>query len=525
MSSLTSEPIQGSETHQNAVAPIFSSDGRQVLFYAAGDQTLKRISIGGGAAVTVCAIPDSPTAMTWVGDTILFSQENALMRVIAEGGQPEKLVGLAEKERVQSVQMLPGGDTVLLTIADTTGSSSEQWSNARIVAQPLRSGERKTLVGTGSQGWYLPSGHLTYVEGGTLHAVAFDVGRLEVRGASAALIEGVRRSSPASGAAWTAFSSSGTLVYVPGPATIGAGQLDIGLVDRKGTITPLKVPLAPYVYPRVSPDGTMIAVGIDDGKEAVVLVYDLRSAALQRFTFGGKNRFPIWTSDSKRIVFQSDRDGDPGIFWQAADGSVAERLTTAPAGESHVPESWQPHGDVLLFTVVKGSEHSLWMYSSKARTPTPFGGIKSSTPIDATFSPDGEWIAYTSGGSRYASTIYVQPFPATGAMYQLVPQGRDVPHHALWSPDGKELFFNARAGSLDTVSVRTSPMFAFGNRTTAPRRFATGPPGVRRAYDMMPDGRFVGLATPADLEGLSGSPQINVVLNWFDEVKARVPGR
>jgi serine/threonine-protein kinase len=528
MSGLTNDPIKGTETHQNAVGPVFSPDGRHIAFYAAADQTLKRIAIGGGAAATVCPILDYPIAVTWVDDSILFSQGDAVMRVSAEGGQPEKLVSVDEKVRVQSVQVLPGGETVLLTMADSTGSAWDQWSHARIVAHSLRSGQRKTLIATGSNGWYLPTGHLTYVVGGTLHAVAFDVGRLEVTGTPAPIVEGLRRSSLASsGIAWLGVSNSGTLVYVPGPSNISAGQLNIGVVDRNGTVTPLRTPPAPYEYPRVSLDGTRIAVGTDDGKEAVVLIYDLsRSSALQRFTFGGRNRFPVWTSDSKRIVFQSDREGDLGIFWQAADGtSVAERLTTAPAGESHIPESWQPRGEVLLFSVAKGSEYSLWMYSVRDRKPMAFGGVQSSTPIDATFSPDGKWVAYTSGSSRISSTIYVQPFPATGAMYQLVPEGRGVPHHPLWSPDGKELIFNARAGFVDTVSVSTSPMFAFGNRASVPRRVGTGPPGVRRAYDMMPDGRIVGLTTPGDVESGPGFQQINVVLNWFDELKARVPGR
>ena len=95
-------------------------------------------------------------------------------------------------------------------------------------------------------------------------------------------------------------------------------------------------------------------------------------------------------------------------------------------------------------------------------------------------------------------TIYVQPFPPTGAKYQLLRAGRGSPHHPLWSADGKSLIFNARAGTLDIITVMTSPTFAFGNAVRKPRPFGTGPPDVRRAYDIMPDGRLVGLVTPGD---------------------------
>jgi Tol biopolymer transport system component len=304
-------------------------------------------------------------------------------------------------------------------------------------------------------------------------------------------------------------------------------QLDLALFDRKGGVEPLKLQPGSYAVPRASPDGKRIAFGSDDGKEAIVYTYDLSGAsAMQRLTFGGNNRFPIWSSDSKRVAFQSDREGDLAIFWQPADGTgTAERLTSkTEQGTSHVPNSWSPKSGAFLFDIVKGSDTSLWTFSLQDRKATPFGGVHSLNPTGAVFSPDGLWVAYSSteGGGR--TTVYVQPFPATGAKYQLVPKGSDNPHEVAWSADGKELFYNPRAGGFEVVSITTQPTFAFGNAVATPRSFQLGAPSARRAYDVGRDGRFVGLIAPGQTTtGAPAAAQIQVVLNWTEELKQRVP--
>jgi Tol biopolymer transport system component len=152
---------------------------------------------------------------------------------------------------------------------------------------------------------------------------------------------------------------------------------------------------------------------------AVTWLYDLATnKAMRRLTYEGNNHFPIWTADSSRVVFQSDRDGDVAIFWQRADGAgAAERLTRPEKGTSHVPESWSRKDDVLLYCVDNGVDFTLWTLSLKTGKSMPFGGVRSIYPTDARFSPDGEWIAYTSAETLGPTTIYVQPFPATGAKY------------------------------------------------------------------------------------------------------------
>ena len=131
---------------------------------------------------------------------------------------------------------------------------------------------------------------------------------------------------------------------------------------------------------------------------------------MTRLTFGGKNTHPEWSPDGERIAFQSDREGDPAIWWQRANGTgTAERLTKAERGVAHIPESWALDGKRLLFSRAKGDEVSLWVLSLPEGKTEAFSPHAHSTrPMNAVFSPDGRWspTAATIG----TDAVYVEPF-------------------------------------------------------------------------------------------------------------------
>jgi serine/threonine protein kinase len=533
MSDLDARPIGGIDGSYAVTNPVFSPDGRSIAFLSGADNTLKKIAVTGGAAVTLCPA-DNPFGMSWGPDGILFGQGGkGILRVSAAGGKPEAIVSVKGGEFAYGPQMLPDGQTVLFTLSTNTSD----WDNgARIVVQSLKSGERKTVVEGGSDARYLPTGHIVYAVGGVLFAVPFDVRRLQVSGGPVPILEGVMRAgSGQTAVAQFSTGANGSLVFVSGPASPSAGRVaQITLMDRKGTVEPLKLQPGAYDHPRVSPDGTRIAFATDDGKDAVVWVYELSGAtAMRRLTFGGKNRFPIWSTDGQHVVFQSDREGDLGIFWQAADGSgTPERLTKADKDTSHIPESWSPKGDGFLFRVTKGTDISLWLFSLKDRTARPFGAVRSQTPTDAAFSPDGRWVTYSTSMTTDAGqrVVYVQPVPATGATYQIPVLEAGGYRHPQWSPDGKELFYFLGGTRMRTVTVTVQPTLAFGNPTLIPNPSFWGDNAgdVARRYDVMPDGqKFVGIiAAGAGGSTVAGAPttsQIQVVLNWFEELKVRVP--
>jgi serine/threonine-protein kinase len=515
MSRIETRPMAGTD---GAIHPVFSPDGRFIVFWSSVDLALKKIGVDSGTAVTLCPA-ENPSGMSWDGDGIVFGQRGAgIMRVSANGGKPDVLVRVNDDQLVYGPQLLPGGQAVLFTLANAADGDLA-WDKAHIVVQLLESGTRKTLVDGGADAHYVPSGHLVYAVNGTLLAVPIDVRRLEVTGGPTPIVEGVR-TNRVTGATQFSFSNNGSLIYIPGPhVTVSARTLVV--IDRKGVLEGLKLLPGPYEFPRISPDGTQLAFGSDDGKEADIWIYKLSGAsAPRRLTFRGRNRFPIWTSDGQHVAFQSDRDGDPAIFWQRADGTgVAERLTTPAAGIAHVPDSWSPNGNQFLFSEVKGSTFSLWTWSLPSKTATPFGEVQSPLPPNAVFSPDGKWVAYQAG-EVFKNAVYVQPFPATGVTYQI---SKGLAHEPLWSRDGNELFYSSARGGIVAARVTMKPTFTFDQPTALPASWSTGGPTSERRIDITPDGKLVKVITAEESTDIAGPLQIQVVLNWFEELKRLAP--
>lgn len=380
----------------------------------------------------------------------------------------------------------------------------------------------KVLIEGGSNPQYVPSAHLLYMVEGTLMGMPFDPATREVPVGPMPTVEGVRRAAPAAGGEGQfAVSATGTLAYLPGPAR--AGEEAVLLYGNDGSGAPLKLQRGRYDHPRVSPDGQWVAFESHDGKEWLIAIYHLSgTTAVRRLTFGGNNRFPIWTRDSRRVVFQSDRDGERGVFWQPLNGGPAEPLTSAEPGTSHVPESWSRSDDVLLYSVARETTHTLWMLSVKGREAAPVGDVTSlAFPTGAVFSPDGRWVAYQAGdGQSGEATTYVQPFPPTGTKYQIARGGRP-----LWSPDGTRLYFVPGPGRfMATTVTAANETFAFTAPALVPRWFGLAPPANPRTFDFLPDGRMIGINTPAESDSAAAT-QINVVQNWFEELKAKVPVR
>ena len=293
-------------------------------------------------------------------------------------------------------------------------------------------------------------------------------------------------------------------------------------IDRKGTIEMLNVPPQSYRFLRASPDGKRVAFTSEKGKDSNVWIYDIGgTAAPRQLTIGGANRYPVWSADGERVAFQSDREGDLAIFWQRADGvGAAERLTKPEQGVAHIPDSWSPGGEYLSFTATRGAEGAVWILSIKTRKATVFAQAPSANIRSSAFSPDGHWLAYSSGETLVNSRVWVQPFPnTTGAKYPLFEYGQP-----FWSPDGKELFYNAGAGRESVVSITTKPNIAFGAASRLPAGLpTTNPSTTPRLIDVTHDGKFLLPVSADQAAGTPAAPQIQVVLSWFTELQERVP--
>ena len=505
------------------VVPFFSPDGQSVGYFDTGSQQMKRVGLTGGASIVIA---DSGLlyGASWGPDgTILYGQPDGIWQVSENGGEPEHVIATAPGEQAYGPQRLPGDDWVLFTLARAAGAS--RWDEVDIIAESLTSGERRVIRSGGSDARYVTTGHLVYARAEVLYAMPFDVGRLEATGNPVPVVQGVRRAvNPAAnnGAAFYAFSTNGTLVYAFGNRVADASNA-LAWIDLAGQQETLDLPRGDYTHPRFSPDGQWLAFGRQEGVSAEnVWVYEVSGATtMRRLTEGGSNRYPVWSGDGTYVAFQSDREGDRGIFWQRADGTgPVERLTMPEADTVHIPEAWSPTDGRLAFSAQVGNAVELWLWTVADRTAERFGDLQSTQLFNTVFSPDGQWMAYTQRGGVVA--VYVQSVSAPETRFQLGPD-EGVAHHPLWAPDGNRLFYFAGALPM-AVDVRTQPTVGFGRPVSlAGLPFNVGP-SISLNHDVAPDGsRFVA-TFPGGVDD-DGSPrnQLILVQRWFEELRRLVP--
>src|SRR5262245_6337564 len=497
----TASPIPGTEGAEN---PFFSPDGQWIGFFA--DGKLKKISLGGGPPAILC---DSLGALggSWgPDDTILFAPQftSGIWKISAKGGEPQRLTAPdpGRKERAQIwPRILPGGKSALLTI--WTGRS---WDEARIAVVDLATGRRRTLLEGGTDAHYSPTGHIVYERGGSLLAVPFDAKRLEITGPLVTVLSDVL-SGAMNGESHFDFSEEGSLAYLPG----GVRAIDRTLVwvDRHGAAVPLSETKKPFAGPALAPDGRRLAVTLE-GATFDIWVYEIERGTLTRLSFGGDDYDGTWSPDGKRIAWSSSRGGRPNLFWRSADGSgPEERLTTSDHLQG--PQSFSPDGKLLAFLDLGPSTGlDLWILPLEGDRK-PFVFLK--TPFNehqASFSPDGKWIAYTSNESG-RDEVYVASYPGPGGRVQISTDGGVNP---VWSPTGRELFYR-KGEKMHAVPIEAKPALVVGRPSVLfEGKFEPG-------YDVAPDGQRFVMVRQSDEQ--AAPQQIQVLLGWFDELKRRAP--
>ncbi len=500
---------------------FFSPDSRWVAFNDESNFTLRKMPVTGGPATAITKIGTEMLGATWgPDDTIVFATTqpgSGLRRVSSAGGTPSVLTtpDTARGEVLHAwPEFLPGGRALLFTI-----QSGVAGGDFEVAALDLVSGETKILVAGASSPRFATSGHLIYGADNALRAVAFDPVRLEVLGDPVTMLEGVI-TKPSGGADFSV-AGDGTLAYVAGTYAGGAARRLVW-ATRDGTRRPLNVPPRAYFQPRISPDGSRIAIEVRD-QQNDIWIWDIVRETLTRLTTDPAiDQGPIWTPDGRRIVFSSGRVSPSGIFAQAADGTgPAERITTATDG-FHLPGAVTPDGGRLIYRVdAANSDLRLLLCGERRETPLP------ATPFDErdpALSPDGRWIAFQSNESgRYE--VYVRPFPDVGSgRFQVSTSGGA---QAVWSPDGRELFYIQIAdGRLMGVDVRTS---GGGFAAGIPRVVIDGGFfvvfGQGQSYDLSPDGKRFLLIEASGADASDTLSGLTVVINWSEELTRLVPRR
>ena len=512
--------------------PFFSPDSRWIGFFEEGD--LKKVAVTGDPVITLSRNLGSPEGGTWGDDgTIIVSSQDrnvGLMRVSADGGEATPLTTTAKRRHIHP-SVLPGGRGVLFTIDANAPEDLE------IAVLDLKSGQQKTLLRGGGGVEYVDTGHLVYATVGykgsdraisaTLWAVPFDLDRLAVRGEPVRVSEALE--IHVSVTVNYAVSRTGTLAYV----RTRPEARSLVWVDRNGQETPIKgLPPRPYGTTSLSPDGTRVAFAVGD-REFDIWTWDFAREALTRLTLGSGVEFvPRWTPDGRRIIFQSNRAGPMNLYSVPADGSgPIERLTTSQ--NEQWPNSITPDGTALLACELRPKTgYDILRFPLAA----PPGGGRTATPDErhaepaslvsssaaeyaANISPDGRYFAYQSTESGGKFAIYVQPYPnVSQGRWRISPEGGKAP---VWGSTGRELFYLDESNILMAVPVQTTgTQFSYGRPTKVfDRRYSED----FYSYDVTPDGRRFLMMKDSDDGDRPDPPTVIVVLNWFAELKRRVP--
>ncbi len=341
------------------------------------------------------------------------------------------------------------------------------------------------------------------------------------------MVEGVATNT-AGGFAHYAVSNTGTLVYLPGQTFNNA--VPMFWLDRQGKTTALRATPANWSNVQFAPNGRLLAIDVAEAAQTRdVWIYDWGRDASSRLTFDPAADFaPVWTPDSRRIVFSSQR-GDKttaNLYWQRADGSDdVQRLTESR--NNRYATSWHPNGKLLVFVEtippnnndlmilpIEGDEGAGW------KPGTPMAFLSSPYRDDAAeFSPDGRWIAYQSNESG-SFEVYVRPFPGPGGKWQISNGGGSEP---TWSRTRPELVFRGPSGGSMMVAAYTVEGDSFrADKPRALSQIGTLPRVGVGSYALHPDGERFAMARVPDLT-TEQQDRLVVIFNFFDELRRIAP--
>ena len=510
-------PVVG--TDEDASTPVFSPDGQQLGFYSNQDGELKRIPVAGGTPVMVISTV-FPYDITWGDDdTIMYSLNDGIWQISSNGGTPARIVELAGGESVFGSQLLPGGTHVLYSV--WTGNDADQ---AEIVVEDLETHVRKTVWTGGNDARYLPTGHLVYAFENDLFALQFDLETLKVgEEGPVSVVPGVNNRAGPRGnpSAHYAISDTGTLVHRPGAGSTQNERV-LAFVDRDGNTEVLPAPERRYDFTRLSPDERRIAAQIEDVGTTNIWIYDITSNVPSQLTFDGGER-PMWTRDGTWITYRNE-----GSLWNIrADfsGTATELAGTNVAGNEG-PGSWSVDDEVLLFSSPSGIH--AWTRDNNGGSVKVIveGGPGADRVFAPQFSPDGRWFVY--GASDQNRQLFALPYPVGSAARRTITT--DGGHGPIWPRRGNQLFYRTTGASrlIQAIPIQTDPTLERDNPVEG---FVVDPISLSAngipLYDVTPDGaHLLAAVRPGGVTATGDGDdyrRVNVILNWFEELKERVP--
>jgi serine/threonine-protein kinase len=488
---------------EGADSPAFSPDGQWIAFFA--NRKVKKVALAGGATLTLADVDDEARGLGWESDvSILFNQGRVagIWRVSASGGSRQQVTKLRGGENAhREPEGLPGGGGIVYGNSSGPGTSE-------IFAESLATGERH-FIDRGTNPHYLRSGHIVYVQDGSLMVAPFDVGRLEKTGSASVAVTGVRQT--AVGTAQIAFSQSGSMVYVP--AGSGGRRDAVVWVDSSGAEQPTTLTGEAFSMPRLAPDQRRIALAIGagsavQGSQGDLWIFDLERGGRSRVTGDGLSTFPLWEPSGRRLLLSSGQSGTYQLRMKTLDDSAPDALITS-ARSTNYPLSWSPDGRfVATVSIDTNTANDIWVLTlGDPHQWRPFTNRQSREGAP-TFSHDSRLIAYASDESG-RSEIYVKPFPGPG---EAIPVSTDGGSEPLFARSAPTLFYR-RGDEVIAVEIATGPPLKVGKTRRVSAKPYNRSNGYWPNYDVTPDGRRLLMVRGTAQEAPS---RVNVVLNWLD---------
>ncbi|MHC4174592.1 MAG: protein kinase domain-containing protein [Planctomycetota bacterium] len=513
LSASKARAIPGTE---GAIDPFFSPDSESLGYSDHTRGALEVVSIRGGSPRKLSETLYL-TGGVWLDDgTIIFSPgapETGLWSISAAGGTSEPLTTLdLEEGEVWHAwpSVLPNNNILFASYRRKEGIRE-----SRLEVVSRAGGTRHVVLDGGVFGRYLPSGHLIFVRNDSLLVARFDPKSLTLQSKPVPLPERALH-NPGNCATQLVCSNTGILAYIPAPSS----DRKLVWVDDRGLVEPLAAPDRAYNSVSLAPDGTQIALSIESQAfvHTDIWLYDIARVTLTQLTFNGLSMLPQWMDNSRQLTYVKydppERMFD--LLCLYTDGSRDEELLARvsrhfsrgysinkEATSLLVPVSLPQNDQNIVAISLKNGEHT-------EKTVVDDAGWQR-WPV---FSPDGRWFAYSSHETG-TWEVYVKPFTGPGAKTKISDGGGYEP---LWDPYGNKLYYR-NGDEMWMVTYEAGEKFEPAQpKFLFERHFLGGLAAKQKTYCTAKDGRFLMIH-----EDLAPGTQINVVLNWFEELKRLMP--
>jgi Tol biopolymer transport system component len=502
--------------------PFFSPDGEWIGYWSAEDRKLKKIRVSGKMPTTISRGEPAMGFLSWnADDTILYSAPDGIRRISANAvdtGKSELLIA-PKTESLFTPRLLPGGKFVIFTMGTKEGY--------QIAVQSIQSGERKILT-SGSDAYYLSTGHLIYMLDNDLVAIPFDLDTLEATGGPSPIISGILRTT---GVPQFAVSEAGTIVYLPETPNEVSPNRTLVWVDKSGKEESLGAEPDAYSSPIISPDGTKAAVSVGALSTLNIKIWDLADRFMVQKTFENNNisTLPLWTRDGRRIVFYRQTRASFEIYsMPAGNGGGTATPIYSLQTKTVLPECWVDGKTLLITASTVGSGHSeIGVLSMNGGSPqwTPSQNERHNA-LQPRISPDRRWMAYTSTESGQYE-VWVSRYPDVDkGRWKISKGGGNSP---LWAPDGRALFYRNEDDVVMVLIDSAASGFSMGTPKSLFKgqyirsSMSIGSYEQLRTWDISPDGRRFLMIKEDDVVAGRGLRKINVILNWLEDVRQKAP--